>query len=130
MGNPTTFTDDSALGLRSAEVPDAQWGTGGDWAGSNAHGLGINHGEGAVSGEPQQFTLLDQDGAARNPAVSGVIGHEGYTDPANWPSSGGAEGKPSDSIRQGTTDADGLGTVTPIANVALTVLATGWVNAI
>lgn len=121
MGNPTVFVDDSLVAARLAEVPDAAWDNGCNNAGSNAPGVGINYGEGAVVGEAQQFTLLDQNGDARNPQISAQIGVED-----------------GDSIRsctnatQAAKDADPAadGTVTPIGNVALTDLAVGWVDAI
>lgn len=111
MGNPTAFRDDSEA--RSVEVPNASWTNGMNWAASNAPGVGINYGEGAVVGTPEQFTLLDQKGAARNPQVSAQIGLE--------------EG---DAIRHGTNATNGDGTLTPVANVALTDLAVGWTDAI
>ena len=111
MGNPTSFRDDS--GLRPLEVTDASWDNGMNWAGSNAPGIGINFGEGAVVGTPEQFTLLDQAGEARVPQTSAQIGFED-----------------GDSIRQGTNSDTGDGTVTPIANVTLVTLEAGWVNAV
>ena len=84
--------------------------------------------QGAVVGEPQQFTLLDQHGNARNAQISQFIGGEPYCDPANWPSSGGQSGTlPDDVIRFGTPSDTGDGTVTPTGNSALTDLAVGWV---
>ena len=119
MGNPTAFVDDSLVTARSAEVPNAAWDNGCNNAGSNAPGVGINFGEGAVVGEAQQFTLLDQNGDARTPQVSAQIGVED-----------------GDSIRdvtnatQAAKDADPAadGTVTPNGNVQLAALATGWEN--
>jgi len=111
QANPTFFRDDSEV--RSVEVPNASWTDGMNWGASCAPGIGINHDGGAVVGEPQQFTLLDQAGLARDPQKSAQIGIE--------------EG---DAIRQGTNSASGDGTITPVANVDLLVLATGWANAV
>jgi hypothetical protein len=111
MGNPTAFRDDSQA--RTGEVPTASWVNGVNWGGSCAPGIGINYGEGAVVGTPAQFTLLDQTGAARDPQASAQIGFED-----------------GDSTRQGTNAANGDGTVTPVANVALISLAAGWVDEI
>lgn len=106
---PTSFRDDS--GVRAAEVPNASWVNGCNWAGSNAPGIGINMEIPNLSGEPQQFTLLDQTGAARDPQVSAQIGVE--------------EG---DAIRFGV-NGPGDGTFTPEANADLLSLATGWAAA-
>lgn len=108
--NPTAFRDDSEV--RSSEVPGASWTNGMNWGGSNAPGIGINQGGGAVVGTPAQFTLLDQKAAARDPQKSAGIGKED-----------------GDSIRHGTNSLTGDGTLTPVANSALITLANGWVDA-
>ena len=135
MGNPTYFTDDIARASRQAEVPLASFINGGNFAGSNAVGLGINIDEGEVVGTPNQFTLLDQFGNARAAQRSQFIGGSPFTDPADYPSSGGEEGTlPAAVIYSGTnpTEAEkeatpGLdGTPTKVGNATLAVLATGW----
>ena len=139
MGEPTVFIDDAAVAARSAEVPAASFANGCNIAGSCAAGVGINMNEGAVVGEPQQFTLNDQRGDARVPQTSQHIGGYPYVAAAAYPSSGGQEGTlPDASIRFGTTptnaekEADPAldGTLTPIANSVLNDLATGWVAAV
>lgn len=64
MSNPdvTFFQDDSAVTSRTAEETndDANWDNGMNLVASNAPGVGINQGGGAVVGTPEQFTLLDQ----------------------------------------------------------------------
>lgn len=107
--NPTSFRDDSEV--RSVELPNASWTDGMNWAASNAPGIGINQGLGAVVGTPEQFTLLDQNGDARTPQKSAQIGLE--------------EG---DAIRHGTNSATGDGTLTPVANSTLADLAVGWTD--
>jgi hypothetical protein len=105
---PTSFRDDSQL--RSAEVPAASWTNGMNWAASNAPGIGINMGQGPVVGTPEQFTLLDQYGAARTPQISAQIGHEDE-----------------DSIRFGANSSTGDGSMPgPNQNCALESLAAGW----
>lgn len=106
---PTSFRDDSQV--RSVEVPGASWVNGMNWAGSNAPGIGINMGIPNLVGTPQQFTLLNQKGLARDPQISAQIGLE--------------EG---DAIRFGA-NGPGDGTFTPTANCDLLVLATGWAAA-
>ena len=123
MATPVFFVDDAAVTARSAEVPDADWAGGNNVAASCAHGLGINYGEGAIVGTPNQFTLLDQRGNARVPQTSQLIGGSGL-------GAGVSGTAPDASIRAGTPTADGLGTVTPIANAVLNTLAAGWVAAV
>ena len=146
MGEPTVFIDDAAVAARSAEVPAASFANGMNLGGSNAAGVGINMNEGAVVGEPQQFTLLDQgnlaDGftpAPRVPQTSQHIGGYPYVAAVAYPSSGGVSGVlPEASIRFGTTPTNAAkeadpaldGTLTPIANSVLNSLAEGWVAAV
>lgn len=108
---PTVFRDDDKATARQAEVPNAAWTNGCNWAGSNAPGIGINMEVPNLSGQPQQFTLLDQAGLARDPQKSAQIGYED-----------------GDSIRFGA-NGPGDGTFTPEANADLLVLATGWAAA-
>jgi hypothetical protein len=136
MGNPTAFTDDSARGLRSGEVPNADFVNGMNLGGSNACGIGINAEEGAVVGTPEQFTLLDQDGDIRVGQRSQFIGGYPYVPNADYPSSGGMEGDlPAAAIYIGSTptqaakDADPAldGTLTKLGNASLETLEAGWV---
>ncbi len=136
MGAPTYFIDDLGVIAREAENPLASFSNGMNLGGSNACGIGINIDEGAVVGEPQQFTLLDQHENARAGQISQHIGGYPYADPAEWPSSGGTEGtEPDSTVRAGTNptqaekDADHEldGTLTTVGNATLSDLATGWV---
>jgi hypothetical protein len=106
MSNPTAFSDDSARGLREAEVVDASFVNGMNLGGSNSMGVGINMSAVTpfpVVGTPEQFTLLDQDGDIRVGQRSQSIGGYPYADPADYPSSGGTEGDlPAASIYTGT----------------------------
>lgn len=127
LGDPTYFVDlTNALTPRTAEVPAWNSGTGMDWSGSCSPGIGINIDGGAVVGEPQQFTLNDQDGAARQPQVGQNIGGLAFVNRSSvsWPGSGGVEGKGTVGIGSGTTAADGA--ITPVGDAWLDALATGW----
>jgi hypothetical protein len=55
-------------------------------------GIGVSINGGERDGDPGGFTLLDQFEVARTPQISQVIGGLGYTDEADYPSSGGIEG--------------------------------------
>lgn len=128
---PTYFVDDSVVTTRALEVPDADFTNGMNNGGSCACGIGINMLQGAVVGEPQQFTLLDQRGLARAAQMSQFIGGEPYCDPANWPSSGGQSGfLPEDVIRYGTPSVEGDGKITSISNATLNDIAIGWVASV
>jgi hypothetical protein len=127
MGNPTIFRDDTALAARSAEVPNAAWDDGVNNAGSGTCGIGINAGEGAVVGTPNQFTLLDQFGDARAGQRSQSIGGYPYVAQSAYPSSGGTEGTaPDATIFVVTNSNEGDGKVTSTGNATLSDLATGW----
>ena len=141
MGDPTYFTDDAARIARGPEVPLANFVNGTNMAASNASGIGINIGGGAVVGTPEQFTLLDQDQEIRVGQRSQSIGGWPYvkrtagTGQVPYPSSGGTEGDlPAASIYTGTLptqaakDANSAlkGTVIKTGNASLAALATGW----
>lgn len=131
MANPdvTYFVDDPAVTFRKAEETndDADWENGMNHSASNAPGIGINQGGGAVVGTPEQFTLLDQgrpveSGGSQTPVareaqVSQLIGGTGFVDrtagSTSWEptegtengraSSGGVEGAlPENVVRFGT----------------------------
>ena len=135
---PTFFLDPTDVAGRDGEydgtpftdvVGDGSYNTylGCNRAGSNAPGIGMNPSPtpaasaGGINAE--QFTLLDQDGDARNPQDSQQIGGAGLVDIAGYPSSGGVEGK-------GTVPINILDTATPDVNntCVLADLAVGWVN--
>jgi hypothetical protein len=125
----TMFVDDAAVTARKLEVVGADFDGGVNIGGSCAAGIGINMDQGAVVGTPEQFTLLDQHGDARNAQISQSIGGLPYVDRStiDWPSSGGTEGTAPDAvIRFGTSDDLGLGLFTSEGNSAMIALATGW----
>ena len=126
--DPTYFTDDTALATREAEVPDAAFDNGANAGGSNAPAIGVNIAGGAVVGESQQFTLLDQDAAVRVPQNSQAIGGLALGD--------GLAGKGDQPVltatnqTQAAKDADsaldGVPVITGDAN--LQTLNAGWVD--
>lgn len=139
MGELTFFIDDIARTARALEVDAADFDNGMNLGASNAPGIGINMNEGAVVGTPEQFTLLDQHGNAREAQISQSIGGFPFVNrvalAVPYPGSGGTIGTLPDAvIRFGDTPtqaakdaADDLdGTVIPIGNSTLSVLADGW----
>ena len=135
MSNPdvTAFVDDAAVTAAvttEARQAAASYVGGMNAGASNAPGIGINQGGGAVVGTPEQFTLLDQFGNAREAQISQLLGGNGITLASGWPSSGGLEGTLPDAvIRFGAQDAaypDGSGDIVFTGNSTLSVLATGW----
>jgi len=121
----------SVLAAREVELGAVgPFTAGGNLVGSNAVGIGIGCGQGPVVGTPEQYTLLDQDNAARIPQRSQVIGGVGLTTSADWPSSGGVEGKATLPIEAGAATADGSGEVTGVGLAGLASLAAGWVNTV
>lgn len=128
MPEVTGFTDDIARGMREPEVPFADFENGCNLAGSNACGLGINVGGGAVVGTPEQFTLLDQRGIARVSQISQFIGGSPYVPASDYPSSGGESGTSPDAvIFTGIPSSSGDGTATKTGQCSLVDLSIGWV---
>ena len=124
MANPnvTAFIDvTTAVAARAAEVSAASFIDGGNWCASNAPGIGINIGGGALTEDDNQWTLLDQTGAARTPQDSSYLGNTGLGE--------GATGAGTVFISTSANATDGLGdnsaTVTGTAD--LITLAAGWV---
>lgn len=117
---PTAFIDQDAQTIRAAEVPNADFINGGNWAGSCAVGVGINFSDGAaipVIGSPEQFTLLDQNEAARAPQLGQHIGGDGL----------GAGNSDTYAIAHGT-NGPGDGSLTEVGANFLNTLALGWVD--
>jgi len=150
----SVFVDDAALAAREAEVPDAEWNSGMLGGGSAGPGIGIstqNPGldeslfpatDGSGDLVVGSWTLEDQHGNARAFQLGQNIGGSGYTDPADYPSSGGEEGTlPESTIRLQSEDdlptneekADGTrldgSLVLPADGALLDDLATGWTGA-
>ena len=108
MGNPTYYVDDAAVTTRAGELPNADFTAGMNAGASNACGIGVNEGEGAVVGTADQFTLLDQAAAARTPQNSQTLG--------------GAV----TALDVGTNATTGDGTPTRTGGATLVSLAAGW----
>ena len=115
------FVQLDVVAARALEYPsETDWDTGANRAGSNAHGIGIGEGTDLV-GTPDQFTLLDQNGAARTPQLSQSIGGVAL--------GAGTDQPPdplTDEIRLGTPAALGTGGMVYVGKATLNTLATGW----
>jgi hypothetical protein len=109
MANATYYQDPTEKAATAARVPNADVDGGGNKAGSNACGLGINVAGGDVTGD---WTIPDQHGVARSPQDSAHVG-EGSTGLTT-------EGPGAVPINVTDNDAEVNDTV------SLTVLATGW----
>lgn len=128
VNQPTYHIDVFAEIERSSEVPDANWGTGADYAASNSPGIGINIHGGPISGEPQQFTLEDQFENTRTPEAGQVIGGSGFNPAGNLPSSGGQEGRGFIPVFTSEPSASGDGNVTSGGESSLETLGVGWIS--
>lgn len=117
MAQPCTFIDVTARATRTGEVSGASFLNGMN-NGSNLSGVGISNGPTDLVGTAQQFTLLDQNGAARTPqdgqSIGGVALNSGEGVAANQALD------LVDSSADGTVVVDGTG-------ATLTTLAAGWV---
>ena len=146
---PTFFIDDAANTARSAEVPNATFNSGMGSGGSNSPGIGINIDGGAIVGTPEQFTLNDQFGNARQAQIGQLLGGNGTVPrtgnvATTWDksqalysengaaSSGGTEGTAPDATIRAVADSSSIpadGSLTlPAEGAWLTDLATGWVE--
>jgi len=134
MPDVTYYSDDLAKTIRETEVPAASFDNGANNAASNACGIGVNIGGGAVVGSTAQFTLADQGGNARTPQNSQSIGGFALTDPVSWPSSGGNSGAGTQPLLAGTTpttaaklaDPSVDGRVITTGDATLATLNAGW----
>ena len=137
MTSPATyFQDAAARALRETEVVGASFANGMNMGGSCSMGIGINMLEGAVVGTDEQFTLLDQQGNARDSQTSQSIGGYPYVDSDDYPSSGGTPGTEPDAAisfgdapTQAAKDADPSldGTISFTETSSLVTLGAGWV---
>ena len=118
-----TFIDEAALAVRVGEVADADFDNGMN-KGSCQPGIGIAGGPVNLVGTPEQFTLLDQNAAARTPqlgqSIGGVALNDGETVVAN---------QAIDLIDQADDSGDGT-IVIDGTGATLTTLAAGWVPGI
>ena len=122
---PTYYVDPASASSREAEATAADFKAGMNLSGSNAPGIGINMEAGAVVGTPEQFTLLDQAGAVREPQASQFIGGPGYS--AAGTSAGQEGALPGKAILSGPNTAAGDGAITSNGDANLETLANGWV---
>ena len=138
MTDPTFYRDATATTARALETPNASFTNGMNAGGPNAAGVGINIAAGAIVGESQQFTLVDQDEDVRVPQVSQSLGGLAFVDRTggDWSSSGGEEGKgtqpiltatnPTQAAKDADPDLRGEPVITGDAN--LQTLGAGWVD--
>lgn len=122
MAQAATFIDVTARATRVGEVADASFVNGMN-NGSCQPGIAITNGPTDLVGTPEQFTLLDQNAAARTPqlgqSIGGVALGAGETVVANQ------------AIDLVDVSVTGDGTVTVDGTGAtLTTLAAGWVAGI
>ena len=126
---PFIFVDDDAITARSAQVPNADWLSGGNNAG-NSMPLGIGVTGALDTLQLPNWTLLDQLGDARVPQIGQLIGGLGISDPSQ---SNGLEGNglAHDVACPEVSNGPGDGTVTGKDEVwaTLATLAAGWVAA-
>lgn len=111
MTLPTYYIDDAAVTARQAEHDNPTQFVGGcNASASNGCGIGINMDQGAVLGTPEAWTLLDQNGAARTPQNSSIVGDTG-----------------SNEIKRALGNQTGDGVVTQSGTANLVTLEAGWV---
>ena len=123
MAQQATFIDVDARAVRVGEVPDASFVDGMN-NGSCQPGIGITGDVTDLVGTPEQFTLLDQNEAARTPqlgqSLGGIALNDGEDIVAN---------QPIDLINLANDDGDGT-VVVDGTGATLTTLAAGWVAGI
>tara|TARA_R110000822_G_scaffold11142_1_gene41210 strand:+ start:9541 stop:9909 length:369 start_codon:yes stop_codon:yes gene_type:complete len=117
MNEPTAYVNDVDLSLRSSEVPLASWTTGLTYGASNAPGIGVATANPGLAQSLPNWTLLDQDSAARTPQVSQIIGGGGYQ---------GSEGKGTTAIDV-VVNGGGNGSIVSSQEASLVTLSAGWV---
>ena len=121
MAQPATFIDVDARALRAAEVNPAASFVNGMNNGSCQPGVGISGDVANLVGEPQQFTLLDQNGDARTPQFGQSLGSVAFEDGLDTVADQAIDlVDPADDSGDGTVVVDGTG-------ATLTTLAAGWV---
>ena len=119
MNQPTAFIDFIEIVVRASQVADADWASGMTYGASNAPGIGIATDNPGLTASLPSWTLLDQDGGARTPQVSQVIGGGG---------SQGTSGKSAEPVAVVENSTDGSGAATILGAGNLVSLAAGWSN--
>ena len=116
MADAATFLDATARATRTTENTTADWDTGMNWGNCNP-GIGISGSNPGLVENPGKWTLLDQNGAARDPQLGQSIGGVGLN--------GGAEAA-TDPFLLTSSVGTGDGAATASAAADLLVLANGW----
>lgn len=120
MSQAATFIDVTARATRVGEVPNASFLNGMN-NGSCQPGVGISNGPTDLVGTPEQFTLLDQNAAARTPQLGQSLGGVALGDGETVVASQAIDlVDAADSSGDGTVTVDGTG-------ATLTTLSAGWV---
>ena len=123
MAQAATFIDNDARAVRVGEVPNASFVDGMN-NGSCQPGVGITSGPTDLVGTPEQFTLLDQNEAARTPQLGQSLGGVALGEGQDVVAS-----QAIDLIDPANDTGDGTGTVDG-TGATLTTLAAGWVAGI
>lgn len=120
MAQAATFIDVDARAVRVDEVPTASFLDGMNNS-SCQPGIGISNGPTDLVGTPEQFTLLDQNAAARTPQLGQSLGGVALNNGETVVASQAIDlVDAADDSGDGTVTIDGLG-------VQLETLAAGWV---
>jgi hypothetical protein len=115
-----TFIDVTARATRVGEVPNASFVNGMN-NGSCQPAVGISGDVTNLVGTPEQFTLLDQDGAARTPQLGQSLGGVALGDGEGVVANQAIDlVDAADASGDGTVSVDGTG-------ATLTTLSAGWV---
>lgn len=120
MAQPATFIDVDARAVRVSEVSGASFLNGMNNS-SCQPGIGISNGPTDLVGTPEQFTLLDQNAAARTPQLGQSLGGVALGAGETVVASQAIDlVDAADNSGDGTVTVDGTG-------ATLTTLAAGWV---
>lgn len=120
MAQAATFIDVTARATRASEVPAASFLNGMNNS-SCQPGIGISNGPTDLVGTPEQFTLLDQNAAARTPQLGQSLGGVALGAGETVVASQAIDlVDAADNSGDGTVTVDGTG-------ATLTTLAAGWV---
>ena len=117
----TSYLDNIAITARELDVPDADWGSGGIMGASCSPGIGISDKNPGLQQQLPNWTLLDQNGDARNPQVGSIIGNG---------NGAGSTGMGQSAIVFVENPVDGNGGFESVAPAHLQTLEAGWVPVI
>ncbi len=110
---PTAYLNGTVVTTREVEVPAADFGGGVNFGASNSPGIGIATDNPNLEQSLPSWTLLDQDGDARDPQPGQALGE--------------GSGKGTVGIIASAADDDGQGGLQAATTAKLLVLADGWI---